>query len=59
MIQLIGIMIGAYIFTRMVELVTGNSKFLVKTFSVITAVITVLCVVGLIMTGSAMPNLSR
>lgn len=40
MIQAIGIMIGAYIFTRMIEMLTSKTHGAVKFFAVTTILIT-------------------
>uniref|UniRef100_UPI00333EAAFA hypothetical protein n=1 Tax=Castellaniella defragrans TaxID=75697 RepID=UPI00333EAAFA len=52
MIQLIGLMIGAYIFTRMVEVLSGVGSPAAKVFGVITILIVLVCVYGLISAGN-------
>ena len=62
MIPAIGLMIGAYIFTRMIELLAGSSKsgqVLVKIFAVLTMLITVVSVFDLVMSGSNVPAALR
>lgn len=49
MLQLIGIMMGAYIFTRMVEIINVHPKSSpVIVFAVITMIVTGFCVLGLL-----------
>jgi hypothetical protein len=58
MIPAIGLMIGAYIFTRMTELLAGQNKsaqVVTKIFAVLTMLITAISVLGLITSGSTMP----
>lgn len=53
MIPAIAVMIGAYIFTRMVELLTlPEPKLLVKIFAVVTILITVISVIDVLNAGS-------
>ena len=56
MILTIGIIIGAYVFTRMVSFLTRNGNreesIFVKMFAVITAIIAFIGVIDLIMTGT-------
>lgn len=52
MIQLIGLMMGAYIFTRMVELLGGTGNIFAKVCGVITILVVAFCVFGLINTGN-------
>jgi hypothetical protein len=58
MLQVIGIMIGAYIFTRMLALVSRNdTKTGVTVFAIITMIVTVLCVIDLLISSVAVPRL--
>lgn len=59
MIQIIGLMVGAYIFTKMTELLFGASSVISKVFAVITLLIAVLGILGLIITGNEMPRFPR
>ena len=56
MIPIIGIIIGAYVFTRMLSFLIRNGDreepILVKIFAVITAIIAFIGVIDLIMTGT-------
>ena len=55
MIPDIGLMVGAYIITRMVSFLTRKEdraeSVVVKVFAAITVLITVICVAGLLMRG--------
>lgn len=58
MIPLLSLMVGAYIFTRMIELFGRDNpnddpvtKILIRVFSVITAIITVYCVYSIMSSG--------
>lgn len=54
MVQLIGIMIGAYIFTRMVEITLDKSKGVaLGILAIFTALITLACMAGLLIAGSS------
>ena len=57
MIPTIGVMIGCYIITRMISFLTraGEIKesILVKLFSVITILITAICVLDLLLSGAS------
>jgi hypothetical protein len=44
-------MIGFYVVTRMVELLTTSSRFAVKTFAIVTLLVSIICVADLFMTG--------
>jgi hypothetical protein len=64
MIPLMSLMIGAYIFTRMVVLFGRDdpnedktTKILIKIFSLATMVITAYCVYSIIKTGTEIPSL--
>lgn len=60
MVQLIGFMVAAYIFTRMVELVQKKeTSGLVATFAVITMIVVLLSVIGLFGAGSEISSLAR
>lgn len=52
MIPTIGVMMAAYIFTRMVELLTSESKAIVKVFAVITLLIACIGAVDLLNSSS-------
>jgi hypothetical protein len=56
-IQIIGLMIGAYIVTRMLELLIKSERFqsFVQIAAVLTLLLTVLGMFGLVMTGSSTP----
>jgi len=57
MIQAIGIMIGAYIFTKMLNLVVTPSTITgVKVFAVITMLVTIFCVLDLLVMGTVAPT---
>lgn len=57
MIQFIGLMIGAYIFTRMLDTATTASvHVVVRIVAVLTILVDALCVVGLIAAGASMPT---
>lgn len=53
MIPDIGIMIGAYILTRMVEMVTSDAHWFARFLAVITIVITLISVVDLLAKSAA------
>jgi len=44
-------MIGAYIITRMVELLIGSEKKATRVLSIVTLGVTILCVLGLLVAG--------
>lgn len=52
MIPAIGLMIGAYIITRMLELLSGDKKLWVKGFGVITILVTLVSLIDLLNAGS-------
>lgn len=53
MIQIIGIMVGAYVFTRMAELIQSkDTHWLVKSFAVITLLVSMIGTVSLFFTGT-------
>ena len=63
MMPLMSLMIGSYIFTRMVVLFGRDdptedkiTKILIKAFSLITMIITVYCVYSIIKTGAEIPS---
>jgi hypothetical protein len=57
MIQIIGLMIGAYIFTRMVDLALDQDKNIaVVILAVITAFVAVLGMAALILNGMPVPQ---
>jgi hypothetical protein len=52
MVQLIGVMIGFYVITRMIDLmIARNGQWFVQVCAIITALVTLLCLIGLMMTG--------
>lgn len=54
MIQLIGIMIGVYSITRMIDLmVARNGQWFVQVCAIGTLIITFFCLVGLILSGAS------
>ena len=57
MIPAIGLMIGAYVFTRMVSFLTRKGdmaeSIIVKVFAVITMLVTAICVADLLMRGQS------
>lgn len=56
MIQLIGLMIGAYIFTRLLEIATTTTiNWGVKIVAILAILVDVGCVLGLLASGSSMP----
>ena len=59
MIPVIGLMIGAYIVTRMISFLTRrgerNESVLVKVFAVITVLVVLICVVDLLSRGQPTP----
>lgn len=58
MIPTIGIMIGAYIFTRMVELVaSSNTGIAVKFFAVITIIVDLIGVTSLLLSSVRSPSM--
>jgi len=63
MIPLLSLMVGAYIFTRMIVLFGRDdpnedktTKILIKIFSLATMIITVYCVYSIIMAGAEIPS---
>ena len=55
MVQIIGIMIGGYIFTRMLEVATTQSiSAVVRLFAILTILLDALCIVLLLSSGSQM-----
>lgn len=60
MIPAIGIMIGAYIFTRMAELLQSKEAgIVVKIFATITLLVSVIGTLILFFSGNTLPNLPR
>lgn len=59
MIPTIGVMMAAYIFTRMVELLASEGKTIVKVFAVITLLIACVGAVDLLNSGSSIPAMLR
>lgn len=57
MIPALGVMIGAYIITRMLDLLSGDKKAIVKGFGVVTIVVTLFCVIDILNAGSRMAGL--
>ena len=57
MIPAIGVMIGAYIFTRMVESAQVSTSKAVRLLAALTAIVTVLCVLSLMGSASRVPSL--
>lgn len=56
MIQIIGIMIGGYIFTRMLAMATDKQiNVVVRVFAVLTILLDLLCIVLLMATGATSP----
>lgn len=59
MIPTIGIMIGAYIFTRMIELLgSKNTGIIVGLFAVMTIVVTLVGVASLLLGSVTLPSMS-
>jgi hypothetical protein len=52
MIPTIGTMIGAYIITRMLDLLSSDKKTIIKVFGVITILVTLLGIIDLLNSGS-------
>jgi hypothetical protein len=54
-IQLIGLMIGTYIVTRMLELLIKSDRFqpFVQVAAVLTLLVTIFCLFGLLASGSS------
>lgn len=59
MIPVIGVMMAAYIFTRMVELLAGDAKVIVKIFAVLTLIIACVGAVDLLNASSSIPPVYR
>jgi len=63
MIPDIGLMVGAYIFTRMVSVLTRKGdreeSVLVRVFAGITVLVTVICIWDLLMSGQTIPKLGK
>lgn len=59
MIPLIGLMIGAYVFTRMVETLQNDAKLLTTICAAITLLVVVVCVVGLFGASGTIGRLPR
>lgn len=58
MIQTIGIMIGAYIFTRMAELIANKETGIVLTlFAGITILVDLIGIAALLMAGASSPSI--
>jgi hypothetical protein len=57
MIPAIGVMIAAYIITRMIDLLSKDPKTVLKVFSCITIVVTLISVVDVLNAGSGMAGL--
>lgn len=55
MVKLIGIMIGAYILTRMIEIGDHNPGRLLTVASILTFLLTAICMLGLLAGGAAAP----
>jgi hypothetical protein len=56
MIPTIGVMVGGYIFTRMCELAARPDRGKgVKVLAVLTAIVTVFCILDLALSGSSIP----
>lgn len=57
MIQSIGVMVGFYIITRMLQIVPDKSVGTVtRIFGVVTAIVTILCTISLLFTPSSLPR---
>lgn len=52
MIPAIGLMVGFYIITRMLDLLSGDKKIWVKVFGVITILVTLVSLIDLLNAGS-------
>lgn len=56
MIQIIGLMVGTYIVTRMISLLLGkkdgDESIVTRVFAVITVIVAVIGIAGLLMTGA-------
>jgi len=60
MVQLIGFMVAAYIFTRMIELIQKKETAgIVSSFAAITMLVVFFCVVGLFGAGSEVSSLLK
>lgn len=62
MIPAIGLMMGAYIFTRMFEVLVKGSNLgdvLTRILAVLTMVITAICVLVLLLSGATIPSMPR
>lgn len=57
MIPAIGLMVGAYIFTRMVEAAQTSTSKAVRLLAALTCVLTVFCVLSLLASSSRIPNM--
>lgn len=58
MIQIIGLMMAAYIFTRMVDLLTSETAGKVaKTCALLTSIFTLICAIMLLIGGLTTPQL--
>jgi hypothetical protein len=58
MIPALGTMIGAYIITRMLDLLTTDKKTVIKVFACLTIVVTLFGVVDILNAGSRVSGLS-
>lgn len=58
MIPALGVMIGAYIITRMLDLLTTDKKTVIKVFACLTIIVTLFSVVDILNAGSRVAGLS-
>lgn len=63
MIPLLSLMIGAYIFTRMIELIVKKKELkhdfyrgMIECFAILTILITIFCVVSILISGVNIPK---
>jgi aconitase B len=57
MIQVIGMMIGGYIFTKMLEMLGSEAKIIAKVFAVLTMLLVMFGQLALLSTGFKLSNL--
>ena len=57
MIPVLSVMIGAYIITRMLELVASDKHTIVKTAAAITILVSVFCVMFILNAGASLGSL--
>jgi len=59
MIPALGTMIGAYIITRMLDLLTNDKKTVIKVFACLTIIVTLFGIIDILNAGSRVAGLAQ